>query len=295
MQAELNSPPPDMTVLVHGAGSEGAVPDEKGIRVVRQARSQTAERARNLFVLVSALDLPSVAEFVSIANRRHQLRALFVRDDMDARWLPQLFERAGLRTLRNTIVHSDFTVPRRVLTAWLHGAQSELIAEANVGDASLFVISCGLDRYEVPFDRMPALKSIPEAERNVFEVDEDGSYIHWPGRDIHVDLDSIRAAIEPEWRMKALATKATRDRRYGAAVAKLRTAKGLKQSEIAGLSERQVRRIEKGEGTTYESLHLLATAHRMEINDYLREVAEVLNEIGPASDEDHPRRQLVGA
>ena len=295
MQAELNSPPPDLTVLVHGAGSERAVPDEKGIRVVRQARSQTAERARNLFVLVSALDLPSVAEFVSIANRRHQLRALFVRDDMDARWLPQLFERAGLRTLRNTLVHSDFTVPRRVLTAWLHGAQSELIAEANVTDACLFVISCGLDRYEVPFDRMPALKSIPEAERNGFEVDEDGSYIHWPGRDIHVDLDSIRAAIEPEWRMKALATKATRDRRYGAAVAKLRTAKGLKQSEITGLSERQVRRIEKGEGTTYESSHLLATAHQMDINDYLREVAEVLNELGPGNDEDHPRRQLVNA
>jgi transcriptional regulator with XRE-family HTH domain len=57
---------------------------------------------------------------------------------------------------------------------------------------------------------------------------------------------------------------------FGAAIAKLRTAKGLKQSEITGLSERQVRRIEKGEGTTYESLRRLAAAHGMDT----REVAE---------------------
>jgi hypothetical protein len=293
MQVELNSSPPDMTVLVHGAGSEEAVPDEKGIRVVRQPRSQIAGRARNLFVLVSALELPCVAEFVSIANRRHQLRALFVRDVTDARWLPQLFERAGLRTLRNTLVHSDLTVPRRVLTAWSHGAQSELIADANVAGDCLFVISCALDRYEVPFGEMPALKRLPEAERAAFEIDEDGSFIHWPASDIHVDIDAIRAALDPEWRAKALAARAARDRRYGAAIAKLRVARGLKQSDVAGLSERQVRRIEKGEGTTYESLRLLAAAHGMEISDYLHEVARFLNDIGTRySDGPTPRSDV---
>jgi hypothetical protein len=30
------------------------------------------------------------------------------------------------------------TMPRRALTAWLHGAQNELIAEANVADDCLF-------------------------------------------------------------------------------------------------------------------------------------------------------------
>jgi hypothetical protein len=111
-----------------------------------------------------------------------------------------------------------------VLTAWWHGAQSELIAEGNMGDDRLFVISCALDRYEI------------------------------------------------------LAAKATHDRRYGAAIAKLRTAKGLKQSEITGLSERQVRRIEKGEGTTYESLRRLAAAHQMDTSEYLRQVAVTLKD-----------------
>ena len=276
MQTELNSPPPEMTVLVHGAGSEEALPEEKGIRVVRRPRPQIAERALNVFVLVPATALPNVSDFVSIASRRHQLRALFVRDDTNARWLPHWFERAGLRTLRNTLVHSDATVPRRVLTAWLHGAQNELIADASVADERLFVISCALDRYEVPFDKVPAMKSIPEAERSAFKVDEDGSFIHWPRPDVHVDLDAIRAAIEPQWRERALAARTIRDRRYGAAITKLRAAKGLKQSNIEGLSERQVRRIEKGEGTTSGSLRRLATAHGLKLDEYLREIAKVL-------------------
>jgi hypothetical protein len=241
-------------------------------------------------VLVSALELPSVADFVSIANRRHQLRALFVRDVIDARWLPQLFERAGLRTLRNTLVHSDATVPRRVLAAWLHGAQGELIAEARVADDRLFVVSCALEPYEIEFAKMPSLRSIPEGERSAFEVDEDGSYIHWPASDVHVDIDAIRDALEPRSRMRAVAARASRDRRYGAAIARLRTSRGLKQSDVAGLSERQVRRIEKGEGTTYESLQLLAKAHRMNIDDYLREVADVH---ANASQEDDERKAVV--
>jgi len=120
---------------------------------------------------------------------------------------------------------------------------------------------------------MPSLKRIPVAERARFIVDEDGSYIQWPGPDIHVDLDAVRAAIDPEARARAEAAKALHDSRYGAAIAKIRTATGLKQSEIKGLSERQVRRIEKGEGTTYQALRRLAAAHGMDLDEYLRELA----------------------
>ena len=63
------------------------------------------------------------------------------------------------------------------------------------------------------------------------------------------------------------------DSRYGAAIAKLRLRMGLKQSEIKGLSEKQVRRIEKGERTTNDALRRLAAAHRMDLESYLRELA----------------------
>jgi transcriptional regulator with XRE-family HTH domain len=74
-------------------------------------------------------------------------------------------------------------------------------------------------------------------------------------------------------RARAEAAKALHSGRYGPAIAKLRLRIGLQQSQIAGLSERQVRRIEKGECTTYESLRRLASAHRMDLQSYLRELA----------------------
>jgi hypothetical protein len=175
--------------------------------------------------------------------------------------------------VRNTVVYSDPGIPRRVLTAWLQDAQQQLIARASVSKDRLFVLSCALQPYEIGFDSMPSLKRIPVAGRGSFAVDEDGSYLHWAGPDIHLDLDAIRAAIDPEAGVRAQAAKARHDNRYGAAIAQLRLRVGLKQSQIEGLSERQVRRIENGEGTTYEALRLLAAAHRMDLESYLRELA----------------------
>lgn len=267
---------PELTVLAHGPRSGSVVRDNRRFRVLRQPDQESAGHARNVFVLVSATELPHVSDFVSAVNRRNQLRALMVRDDVEPSSIPQMFERAHLRMTRNTIVHSDDSVPRRVLTAWAHHAQDQLIAKASVSKDLLFVLSCALQPYEVAFDDMAALKCIPKTERERFIVDEDGSYVHWPGPDIHVDLDAIRVAVDPTARAKAVAAKARQDARYGAAIARFRLAKGLKQSEIEGLSERQVRRIEKGEGTSSEALRRLAAAHRMDLDEYLREVAENL-------------------
>jgi hypothetical protein len=288
MQVESRSSSPDVTVLVHGAGSEALLPrEQERLRVVRQPRLQVAQRALNLFVLVTATELPDVSAFVSVANRRHQLRALFVRESTHPRWLPFWFERAGLRTLRNTLVHADAdaTLPRRVLNAWVHGAPNELIADASVVGSRLFLMSCALERVEVEFDLVPALRDIPRSQRTAFEVDEDGSYVHWPGPDIHVDLDAIQAAIDPETRTKAEGLRATRNERYGAAIARLRVAMGLKQSDIKGLSDRHVRRIEKGEGATHEALRLIAEAHGMKLDHYLHEVAATLAAGAPGADD----------
>jgi len=289
MQVTMNHPNasrPELTLLARDRLTEALVPEASRFRILRRSDPHGARRIRNLFVLVLATDLPAVSELVSLANRRHQLRALLVRDDVQPSSIPQMFERAGLRMMRNTIVHSDARVPRRILAAWANDAQDQLIAKASVSKDRLFLLSCALEPFEVAFDRMPALKCIPEPERANFTVGEDGSYIHWPVPDIHIDLDAIRVATDPEARAKAASAKALHDRRYGQAIAKLRLAKGLKQSDIEGLSERQVRRIEKGEGTTHEALRRLAVAHQVDLEEYLRQVAERLS--GPT-----PERALA--
>lgn len=265
----------EITVLVHDPDGRAALPATEGIRIVRQPHLQTAAHAKNVFVLVLATELPEVAEFVSEANRRHQLRVLFVRENMDVHWLPLLFERAGLRTLRNTLVHKGWSLPSRVLRAWAHGAQHELIADASIADDRLFVTSCAMEPFELPADSISVLRSVPLSDRSKFEIDEDGSFLHWPGRNIHLDLDTIRVAIDPAARKRAFDAKAVRNVRYGKAIAQLRLEKGLKQSDIPGLSERQVRRIERGESSGYESLSRMAAAHGMSLDQYLNKLANI--------------------
>ena len=60
----------------------------------------------------------------------------------------------------------------------------------------------------------------------------------------------------------------------GGAIAAVRRLARLRQADIPGLSERQVRRIEGGEGTTLSALKRLAAAHGADLNTYIERVAE---------------------
>lgn len=284
---------PRLTVLLQDPAGMEALTDLGGIRVLKTPRLQVAEHARNLFVFAVASALEDVAEFVTAANRRHELRALFVREDVDSRWLPQMFDRANLRTLRNTIVHSNARAePKRVLNAWRLGSEHNLIAGASALDDTLLVLSCALDKYEVGFDEIPALKRIAKEERRHFTISDDGSYIHWPADDIHLGIEAFRIALDPTYREEAFGQRAVHDRRYGAAIATLRQRLGLRQSDIDGLSDRQVRRIEGGERTSVHALRLLAAAHRMDFADYLNELARIVNADAAA---EQPGRERIAA
>ncbi len=60
-------------------------------------------------------------------------------------------------------------------------------------------------------------------------------------------------------------------------IATLRKQYKLHQSDIIGLSERQVRRIEQGYGCTkVDTLRLFAKAHGMELDAYLDAVADAI-------------------
>lgn len=239
----------------------------------------------NFFVFTSASGLEPVAEFVHHANSVHRLRALFVRADVDCTWFLQMFERANLRTLRNTLVHTDPAVPRRVIHAWQRGAQDMLIADATVAGDRLLVRSCALNSFEVGFTDISALARLPEDGRGKFVIDQDGSYLHWPASDTHVGLDMIRFALEPEFREATLLSKLAFDRRFGRAVRAMRREAGLRQSDIPGLSARQVSRIEYGAGAgdgaggsvpRFETVRKLAAAHSLSVGGYLDRIAKEL-------------------
>lgn len=276
MQAER------MTVLARDPGCHGLLRPKSAWRVLRDADPAGAAGASHVFVLAVASELPQVAEFVRAANKRHHLRALLVHADVDPRWAVQMLDRANLRTLRNTLVHVGSDIPRRVLNAWRLGAQHDLIADVQVAGHTLMVQTCAMDRLEVPFRSLRALAAIPTPDRATVIVADDGSYLHWPAADIHLDLEVLRLAIDPDAQERAKLDRLRHDRRFGEAVAAVRQRHGLRQTDIAGVSARQVRRIEAGAFPRSATLAQLAAAHGLELEPYLSAVADALTDGGRA-------------
>jgi hypothetical protein len=105
-------------------------------------------------------------------------------------------------------------------------------------------------------------------------VSPDGSYVHWPKGDVHLDLGSLRYVVDPVWRAKTDAERVGQSKHFGRAVRAVREACGLRQGAIQGLSARHVRRVEAGLFPKVATLRVLARAHGMELDRYLAAVAE---------------------
>ncbi len=190
-----------MAVLAPEAESQSAlavIPESHEFKLILQADSRNLKQVKNLFIAVSATALPDLADIIKHANETKLLRALFIREDVPAEWLPQMLSRADLRMVRNIVFHSkkDWDTPRRVIRAWQNGSQRDLIARASATNDSLLVMNCALDSFEIPFDALAPLKKIPKAQRSNFRISNSGSYIHWAAGDIHLDIDAIRYATD---------------------------------------------------------------------------------------------------
>ena len=242
----------------------------------QRATPEIAERKCKFIVLVAASQLDEVSDFVRAASKLHRLQALLVHEDVKPGWIAQLLDRAKLRSLRNLLVHRGEEQPRRILNAWKIGAQDELIADALRITDGLLVLSCAMKRIEVPWSALQAVSKMPTDEWGEFQVAEDGSYVHWPKPDVHMDLDGLRRLIDPTASEAAKVERVRSQQGFGAAVAALRKAAKLTQSEIEGVTARQVRRIESGDVfPRVSTLTKLAEAHGQSTVEYLDALAKV--------------------
>jgi len=198
---------PEITVIIEDKEIYNFLPESQSVQILSLPDLKNIDSLKNIFICTSLTSLKAVSDIARNANDKHHLRGLFIRADIDSICLPQLFKRANLRTLRNTLVYRDFTLPTRVINAWIWGAQEHLIATALVIGESLLISRCDLNELEIPFASMPALQRIPLEEREKFIIAEDGSYIHWPVVDIHLDVEAFLSVIEPVAKQKFAAIK----------------------------------------------------------------------------------------
>jgi hypothetical protein len=255
----------------------GGGPRNVVVRFLGEHDLDEAVSARKLFVFTSATRLVDLADVISSSNKHNRLQVLLVHSDVDAEWVPFMLKRAGLRTLRNMLVHHGSALPHRVLNAWVHGQHHDTIAAATVIGDRLLVVSCGFDSYEIGFDAYPALARIPVEERPRFQTEEGGVFLHWAGADVHLDLHDIRVALDPKLRAKSKAQKLAHDKAFGDAVRMVRQKHGIAQTAVPGLSARHVRRIENGFVPGVEALDALASAHGLDPDDYLETVTELMD------------------
>ncbi|MGK7951490.1 MAG: hypothetical protein AB4368_22570 [Xenococcaceae cyanobacterium] len=167
----------------------------------------------------------------------------------------------------------DPTVVDRIKQGWKWESEAELIATAKASENILIVMGCNLNFWQVSFEAIPCLNKLPLSERTNFEIDPDGSYLHWQWNDVHIDLEDIKAAVDPEFRSQLYLEKLKYNQSLGKAISQVRKAHNLNQNEIEGLSDRHLRRIEnEGYQVTIDVLKKLALAHHMNLEDYLAEV-----------------------
>ena len=155
--------------------------------------------------------------------------------------------------------------------------EQERILDARVEDGILHVVSPNFDRLDVPTAQIPALRNAEVSKLQDFEIDDDGAFIYWPELDVHLGWSQLHQLVSPEAALKASQKSEAFNKRYGKAVQKVRQSAGLKPSEVPGLSEKQLGRVERGEcRLTSNAIEALSKAHKLAPNEYMRKLAETL-------------------
>lgn len=179
------------------------------------------------------------------------------------------------KTPSAALVHS---LLKRLASALEADDKQERILDAKVEDGVLHVVSQNFSRLDVPIAMISSLRKADSSKIEKFEIDKDGSFICWPALDVHLGWEQLEQIVNPEAARKALQKSREFNVRYGRAVRKVREQAGLKPSEITGISEKQLRRIESGEcRLTSNAIEALSTAHKLAPNEYMNGLAEALD------------------
>jgi hypothetical protein len=166
---------------------------------------------------------------------------------------------------------------KRLTSAFQADNKNARILDAKIEDGVLHVVSPDFDRLDVPIAEIPNFRNADSSKIQDFEIDEDGSFIYWPGLDLHLGWVQLQQLVNPAAALKASQKSQVFNKRYGKAVQKVRETAGLRPSDISGISEKQLRRIENGDcRLTSNAIEALSQAHMLGPIEYMKKLAEAL-------------------
>jgi len=163
----------------------------------------------------------------------------------------------------------------RILSGMTESSGSHPIVDAWIENQRLVILSPTFSRLEVALEKLTRFIGSNESQAAAFEIDEDGRFLYWPHCDVHLGWTQFEQIIDPAKIVTANEKTLKYNRKYGEAIRATRESAGLKQSDIRGITDRQLRRVEHGQQTASKAtLEALAAAHSLSLADYVEQLAK---------------------
>ncbi|MXW19054.1 MAG: DUF2442 domain-containing protein [Gemmatimonadetes bacterium] len=162
---------------------------------------------------------------------------------------------------------------KRLVIALRRSAPWEGILDAYLLEESLVVVLGDMSVREFPIGRLPRVRRFEPTVVSRFVVDSAGSYLYWPDRDVHMGPSQMLQAVDPMF-LSDVEIRRYEMENVSQALLDMRSDRQLKQSDIPGLSERHVRRLEKENvRLTVEAATRFASAFDMTLSEFLDELS----------------------
>ena len=171
-------------------------------------------------------------------------------------------------------ISRDSEVVKRLLIAHSRPYAWEGILDAYVLGNTLIVVLGDMTVREFPKDRLPKIHGLAMEAFEDFELDTAGSFLYWRDRDIHLGVSQLLQAVDPVY-LTEIEIQRYALEKVSLAVFDMRTERGFRQTEIPGLSDRHVRRLENEEvRLTVDASEKLAAAFGLDLAAFLSELSQ---------------------
>ena len=152
----------------------------------------------------------------------------------------------------------------------------EGVVDAYLLHEDLWVVLGDMSIRCFPLDRLSFLSDLDGEAVSRFQIHPSGSFIHWPDGDIRVGASQLLQAVDPMY-LADIAIERYSVEKMSLALRVLREERGLTQSEIPGLSDRHIRRLENEETRlTAEAAEKFARAFGTSVSGFLEQLGEYL-------------------
>ena len=253
---------------------EDCLPDPGFRSLARQLSAATHTVGEPSLVVAQASELIG-ARRLSLPNWVDTETRYLVVLDVPEQEVPRLASTLRLhKPDRRLRVSRDPLVVKRLIIALKRPAPWEGILDAYVLEDSLVVVLGDMSVRRIPIRRLPRVGELEPAEFRRFAIDSAGSYLYWPHHDVHMGPSQMLQAVDPMY-LADVEIRRYEMARVSLALLDMRNDRRLKQTEIPGLSERHVRRLEREQvRLTVKAATRFANAFGLTQSEFLEELSE---------------------